>query len=736
MEQQTHPSYRKAFTTSTPNCVLASSFPLELREQNQWVCYRLVGHNGQTKPTKIPCQPHAPAHPASVNKPHTWGTFEQARTAWTSQPNLHGIGFVFTPDDPFCGIDLDRCRDPHTGNLKPWAKEIVSDLNSYTEVSPSGTGIHIIVEGKLPKGRNRIDNIEIYDCNRYFCMTGQALPGTPTTIKPRQAKLDMVVQKIFAQLDSPPLHPMHALSSSHTLSDDEVIAKACAASNGQAFRNLWEGRWTAYPSQSEADQALCNYLAFWTNGHPTQMDRLFRQSACYRKKWDAQRGESTYGQRTITQAIATTPDRYSKPLAASSATIPPPAQQPWPILQSDALYGVVGKVIQTIAPHTEADRVNLLAHLLAEFSAIIGPEATTDIEGHPTPLLVWPVIVGDSSKARKGTGATQIRKLLETAAPEWSRGHYRGSLSSGEGLVYAVRDRQVKTVEGEGRTIEEIIDEGVTDKRLYLVQSEFASVLKMINRQGNSLSDIVREAWDGRDLCPMTKNSRIKATAPHIVIAGHITQADLVRYLTETDIANGFANRFLWLMVRRSQELPLGSSIDEDAYAELVHELRQAIQYRRGQMRPTRLDDEAIDIWKLVYHDLSKGKEGLVGSLLARGEAYVRRIAALYALLDCQMVITGHHLRAALAVWDYAEQSVQYLFGTTSGNPIEDAILTAISIAPDGMTDTQISHLFQRNVSAALLETAKAALSGKGRISVSEVQTGGRPCRKWHMTKE
>ena len=405
-------------------------------------------------------------------------------------------------------------------------------------------------------------------------------------------------------------------------------------------------------------------------------------------------------------------------------------ERTWPKLDSEALHGIVGEIVRTIAPYTEADPVTLVAHTISEFSAIIGRSAYTEIDGNQPPLVFWPVLVGTTSKSRKGSGENRIKRLFQEACPDWSRGQYRGTLSSGEGLVHAVRDPQLK-INKNGK--EELVDEGVEDKRLYLVQSEFGVMLKIMRREGNSLSGVIRDAWDGLDLRPMTKNNRITATNPHIVIAGHVTQEELVRQLSEADMANGFANRFAWFMVRRANIIPNATNPPFDEMASLARKLREAIEFATNAEKVT-LNNEALEIWNDIYRSLSEGKPGMVGALLARSEPYVRRLAALYALMDETTVVSGHHMIAALALWQYAEDSVAWIFGDKLGDPIMDTILDGLKTAPDGLSDTQISDLFGRHESASRLSAAKGRLQAQSKIYSCETETKGRLKTKWYAT--
>ena len=281
-----------------------NSIPEDLKSIPNWVAWKLEIRDG--KPTKIPMNPKTGGN-AQSDRPETWTSYQEAVNFCSERKgNVEGIGFEFLYS-PYCGIDLDKCRDTESGKVEPWATEIVAKINSYTEVSPSGKGLHIIVRGTLPPVRKRKGQIEMYDTGRYFTVTGHHFPGTPATIEAREKELKALHARIFSRSDqnpAPATQPRAAL----TLSDSDLIEKARRAGNGEKFSLLWAGEWNAHPSQSEADLALCSMLAFWTGQDPRQMDRLFRQSALMREKWDERRGEKTYGEMTIQKAIEQTSD--------------------------------------------------------------------------------------------------------------------------------------------------------------------------------------------------------------------------------------------------------------------------------------------------------------------------------------------------------------------------------------------------------------------------------------------
>jgi len=312
--------------------------PKELKEYHNWVCWRTEERDGNL--TKVPYHPGG--WKASSTDPGTWVTYEQAQAA---AAEYDGIGFVFT-NSPFAGVDLDHVLDGDA--LDPLAAKIVAVLNSYTEVSPGGDGLHVIVKAELPDGRRRksYDNgtkkIEMYDVGRYFTMTGNHWGGSPTEALDRQDELTAVHREIFGEddaLDPPSTHDREPLD----LTDRELIEKARNADNGAKFAALWNGDTSGYPSQSEADLALCSLLAFWTQADAARIERLFSQSDLgQRDKW---RDRPDYREWTIGKALQRT-EVYTPPQERSQPPEPPepptsPAEEPpqegEPVLESESI---------------------------------------------------------------------------------------------------------------------------------------------------------------------------------------------------------------------------------------------------------------------------------------------------------------------------------------------------------------------------------------------------------------
>jgi hypothetical protein len=279
----------------------------DMQDLRQWLCWRSEERDG--KPTKIPYSPLTRQR-ASSTTPNTWAGYEEALRA-CEEHGYGGIGFVFTSEDDLCGVDLDGCLNPDTREIEPWARIIIEELDSYTEISPSGTGVHVLVRATLPEGRNRKGRFETYDRDRYFTVTGKHLAGTPQTIEGRQEELRAVVRRVFGE-ESTNGHAKPVAATElvdNGLSDSEVIQKALAASNGARFSRLWNGDTSGYGSHSEADLALCGMLAFWTGGDAARIDILFRQSGLYRKKWE----RKDYRNRTISEALSGKTEFYKAP---------------------------------------------------------------------------------------------------------------------------------------------------------------------------------------------------------------------------------------------------------------------------------------------------------------------------------------------------------------------------------------------------------------------------------------
>jgi hypothetical protein len=302
----------------------------------------------------------------------------------------------------------------------------------------------------------------------------------------------------------------------------------------------------------------------WTKGGATSDDLL---GAILKAEPVLEHGRLSTGDNSLNSQFlpATQLDDYPKPLG------------------THAFHGIAGQIVRRIEPHTEADPAALLFQFLAAFANLIGHDHYIVADGTPHFLNLYGVLVGQSSKGRKGTSWNHIANVMERVEPEWRQDCTTYGLSSGEGLIWAVRDpiEETKPIREKGRYTGEyetyIANHGEADKRLLVTEAEFANVLKVMAREGNTLSPVIRCAWDSGDLKTMVKNSPAKATKAHISIIGHITRDELRRLLTQTESANGFANRFCWVAVKRSKCLPDGGAIHTVNFDELVADLSSAV---------------------------------------------------------------------------------------------------------------------------------------------------------------
>jgi hypothetical protein len=384
--------------------------------------------------------------------------------------------------------------------------------------------------------------------------------------------------------------------------------------------------------------------------------------------------------------------------------------------------------VAALEPETEGDPTAILLNILTMFGSATGPSPYVAVGATRHRPLLFVVHVGATSRARKGTSHNEAERLVGMADEAW-RSRISGGLSSGEGLINAVRD-PVHKLSKDGDLL--LVDAGVADKRLLVVEPEYSLVLRVASREGNTLSELLRRAWDGNDLRTLTKNSPLVATGPLITVLGHITADELRRELTETAQINGFANRHLFVCVRRSKLLPDGGALHNDVLTSLASDLRDALDAAR-KTGEVRRDDGARTLWHAVYADLTRDQPGMVGAMTARGEAIVLRLSLIYALLDRSPVIARPHLEAAIAIWNYAEASVRYIFGDATGDPIADRVLAALR-RNGSMTQTAISDLFGRHVPAAKLSAALETLAASGKVTATSLETGGHPTTHWTAT--
>lgn len=655
---------------ATPSQSLNMSFaqnylniPEELRIRPQWVA---------ADADKRPINPRT-GQPASVTDPGTWGTLDEAVARGPR------IGFVFTSGDPYCGIDLDqKTGDEAEASLHA---RILEAFPSYTERSASGNGYHIIVKAMLSQGRRR-DSVEMYSYARYFIFTGNVVRQAP--IIEAQGKVDALVKEMpAAQLG------IDLVDTASPYTDEQVQATARGARNGAKYEQLCAGDWKAmgYPSQSEADHALLSIIAFYTPSNE-QVRRLFRctglgkrDKAIKNDKYlntslkkvraeQAERENTAQQESDVAKWLAKVESCASgappAPVDVADDELPP---IPGPKVVDAMYYGITGEIMRAACSGTEVHPAAVGSAFLSFASAALGRDRWVPIGDKKHHSRLYTAHVGRSGIGGKGMAldlALLIREEAECARNPVQDGQFacgnfhNGGLSSREGMGYMIRDAsEEKNKNGEP------LDAGVDDKRLFVVEEEFANVLRQTKREGNTLSAAIRTAWDGGAIAPATKSNRIRVTKPHIAIHANITPTELRVSLDNNDLTNGFANRFLFCYAERIGIVPIPMQTPKAEVERFAVALLAAIQHARvpGEVRATEAAKRQFAGFYRV-HRRGLGLTEQMRGLLERHPAYAWRLALTFALLDRKDEIDDIHMGAALAWLDYYRESTRYIFST------------------------------------------------------------------------
>lgn len=383
------------------------------------------------------------------------------------------------------------------------------------------------------------------------------------------------------------------------------------------------------------------------------------------------------------------------------------ANRSWPILDAAALHGLAGEVVNTIDPETEADPAGVLMTFLVTAGAAFGPGPHAWAEvAHPARLNV--VLVGETSKGRKGSSWENPKRVIEKADPDFVRHRVLGGFGSGEAIADEFKE---------------------ADRRLLVRESEYARLLNVANRDGSNLSPIIRDAWDGNRIEARSRGAgKVVVDDAHVCVLGHITADELRGKLTAIEVANGFANRFLYVLVKRSKLLPKGGNLDERAVEDLGEKLRRCLDPGRATVRMNRSHD-AEKRWEQLYREMAEDcPPGLLGAVVARAEPQVLRLSVLYALLDQSRRVELSHLEAAWAVWGYCRASAAWLFGDSTGYPLADRVTGLLEAAEHKMLSrTELRAGLQHHVPRSQIDHAIDYLEARGRVLVVSVPTDGRP---------
>ena len=444
----------------------------------------------------------------------------------------------------------------------------------------------------------------------------------------------------------------------------------------------------------------------------------------------------------VKRLIAKHKDSSATAIADDLESLALPPAEPWPSLPSVALrHGVIAEFLDRVLPCTEADPVALVVALLVAFGNAVGRSPHSMVGGATRHgVNEFCVIVGQTGKGRKGTGLDVSLRPVRESDPEWAADRIVSGLTSGEGIIHAVRDAVTKTepVRDRGSIVDYevvVVDPGVVDKRLLVIETELGSSLRACRREQSTLSPILRAAWDAGSLRVLAKHAGEKATDPHVSLIGNITVEELKRLTSEVDVFGGLFNRVLWCLSKRSKLLPDGGELR--GVKPLMNRIAELIEVAKtvGIMRRTA---KAKTLWAKEYGRLTTVHEvGVVGGVLGRGEAHSLRLSMLMALLAGHAAVDENDLRAGIDLYDYCAASARVIFGGAGAceTPLDARVIAAIR-ATTGIGRSGIHRALGGKVLGRDLVGSLARLRDSGAIVAVSLKTGGRPAEAWSLAGE
>jgi hypothetical protein len=412
-------------------------------------------------------------------------------------------------------------------------------------------------------------------------------------------------------------------------------------------------------------------------------------------------------------------------------------------MRPEAYHGIAGEYVEVLEQHTEAASVAILLQLLVGFGAVIGRSAhwlAGDMK-HFTNEFV--LLIGSTSSGRKGTSYSEAMAPLRYVDELWFNTRCLSGLTTSEGLIHTIRDESTKArkaTEQELKAspdqirVDEIIDYGIADKRLLAFESELASPLTRMKREGNSLSTALRDAWDSANLSTLTKNNPSRATDPHISLIAHITPTEFKKVTSDLEVANGLLNRFIPIYVTRSRLIPEPTRLSDSDLEYFIQKIGEAVDFAKNQ-DVVPFDVEASNWWHHMYPILESDLASeSISNMAGRSSAHVRRIAVIFALLELCDEVRLDHLVAAIAVWEYALRTIEWLYPTgADGNSDVEAVMDYITAQGGNETRTHINKVvFKKNASKEQLDHLKNKMLNMGLIEIEE-QGFGTP-EKWFLT--
>jgi hypothetical protein len=609
------------------------AIPQDLKDLSQWVGWREETRGG--RPTKIPVNVHTGGN-AAVDRPETWAAFAVAIGAASRNGNK-GIGFVLKKVGPYTVIDLDGVRNPETGEIEQGAMAIVTRLNSYTEISPSGRGVHIWVKGKLPPGRRRKGNFEAYDSDRYITLTGHHLLDTPTTIEDRHTELTTLHREIFGNPETSPLGTSSGSAPTLDLSDHELIDLAHRARNGAKFERLWRGDARGYGSPSEVTAALLNALVFYCGPDPERVDRLFRQSGLMRKKWDRPQSGSTWGRLEIDKAISRAKEFHAhcqrtkasehKEDQIKTTTSTSTTSHSIPVFPQEVIVGAAGAFARCYASYLETPEAFLFMDYLTLLGHLVSDRITLASEIAPQPRL-YTINLGESANTRKTTSIYKTTKFfLDVVNPDDI--NLIGGAGSGEGLAKSFNRHH----------------------RAILVLDELKALVQKCRIEGSVLLPCINTLFELNQYHSLTKFHEIKIDNAELCLLAASTLDTYRNIFTPQFLDIGFVNRLFIVIGGEERRFAIPHVVPEKDKEVLRADLRKVLQFVGGISQGGRyalpLTWEAIDIFESWYFYLEHS------SCAKRLDTYGHRLMVLLAVNEMQTTITPEIAEKVVALLNY-----------------------------------------------------------------------------------
>lgn len=570
-----------------------SKIPRRMVMHPNWICWEpRPKDNG--KVDKIPISPKT-LRPAKTNDPATWSDFKHAVAV--ARDHGLGLGFVFNDVTNLVGIDLDGCVKD--GALELWAESILKDTNSYSEITPSGNGLHIICNAKLPGKGHKKGNLEVYDKGRFFTVTGQKFDGVG--IASCQGAIDDICKNFF-EIEQKSIDPKAEPKAEIHDSDDSILK---SLANHPGFQKLYVGDWDSYPSQSEADLAFCSILATRTHD-ANQIDAIFRQSGLMREKWDQYRGEDTYGEITISKALQDAP-----PIITSSRNLEVEIT-PYPDFPEGVLTGLAGDFAKAQAECVEVPEHFLFMAFLTSLGALVSGRATIKNALSLQPRM-YTLLLGETSGGRKSTAIKIVTRFFADALKEddfkisWGFG-------SAEGLQKRLADAQ----------------------NLLFCLDEFKSFVSKATIKSSVLLPAVTQLFESNEYENQTKTSHIKIVDGHLSILAASTIDTYTRTWDSSFTDIGFLNRLFLVVGKSERKFAFPSKLDDIHTNRFKAEL-QAIVNRVYRADRGVLELEFTREAKEIHNQWYLRRESSMYS--HRLNVYALRLMILFALNEGKALI-------------------------------------------------------------------------------------------------